>query len=156
MEDRSMLLPVRAVVSGCPAASGIMESHVSRYIGRVLLVEDNPINRLVGVELLERLGVQFAAAENGVEALEMFDAGPFDLVLMDCLMPRLDGFATTRRWRERERMEGRPRTPIVAVSANSTAEDRERCLASGMDGFLGKPMHLHGLTEVIARYLRAA
>jgi CheY-like chemotaxis protein len=134
---------------------GMMETPASRFVGRVLLVEDNPINRLVAGELLDRLGVQFESAEDGAEALQKLDAMPFDLVLMDCLMPRLDGFAATRHWRERERVTG-THTPIIAVTANATAEDRAKCIDAGMDDFLGKPIQMHGLRSLVARYLRAA
>jgi len=133
-----------------------MQSPAFRFVGRVLLVEDNSINRLICKELLERLGVQFEMAEDGVEALEKLGAAQFNLVLMDCLMPRLDGFAATVQWREREKTEGRARTPIVAVSANATEDDRERCIASGMDDFLAKPIQLKILAALIARYLPVA
>lgn len=133
-----------------------MESPPPRFVGRVLVVEDNSINRLVACEMLESLGVQYEMAQDGVEALERQQAGHFDLVLMDCLMPRLDGFAATARWRERERSLGEPATPIVAVTANASSEDRERCLACGMNDFLGKPMRLNQLASMVARYLRAA
>lgn len=133
-----------------------MESPAPRFIGRVLVVEDNPINRLVACEMLESLGVQYETAEDGVAALEKQQMARFDLVLMDCLMPRLDGFAATAIWRERERSRGGPATPIVAVTANASNEDRERCLACGMDDFLGKPMRLNQLASLVARHLRAA
>lgn len=133
-----------------------MQNPALRFIGRVLLVEDNPINRLIAGELLERLGVQFESAEDGREALDKLATQSFELVLMDCLMPRLDGFAATRLWREQERTSGRPRIPIVAVSANATADDRARCIASGMDDFIAKPIQLQGLGSVVARFLRAA
>jgi CheY-like chemotaxis protein len=155
MDDRPILSPKAARRTRLPGTR-IMQSPVIRFIGRVLLVEDNPINRLIAGELLERLGVQFEFAEDGSEALGKLAAAEFDLVLMDCLMPRLDGFAATRQWREQERVTGRPRTPIVAVSANATAEDRERCMEAGMDDFLAKPIQLHGLGSLVARYLRAA
>jgi CheY-like chemotaxis protein len=133
-----------------------MESPACRFVGRVLLVDDNPINRLIARQLLERLGLQIDLAEDGAEALEKLDATRFDLVLMDCLMPRLDGFAATAHWRELELSKGCTRTPIVAVTANSTAEDRARCIASGMDDLLGKPINLQVLASVVARYLRSA
>ena len=133
-----------------------MESPAPRFVGRVLLVEDNRINRLIAGELLEQLGVQFDFAEDGAEALEKLDAGPFDLVLMDCVMPRLDGFDATQQWRERERRREQARTPIVAVTANATAADRARCIEAGMDDFLAKPILLPNLAKVCARYLRAA
>jgi CheY-like chemotaxis protein len=133
-----------------------MESPAPRFVGRVLLVEDNRINRLIAGELLEQLGVQFDFAEDGAEALDKLETSPFDLVLMDCVMPRLDGFDATQQWRERERRRERARTPIVAVTANATADDRARCIAVGMDDFLAKPILLHNLANVCARYLRAA
>ncbi|HTT13776.1 MAG TPA: response regulator [Burkholderiaceae bacterium] len=133
-----------------------MESPASRFAGRVLLVEDNSINRLIARRLLERLGLQIDFADDGAEALERLAAVRFDLVLMDCVMPRLDGFAATQRWRELEVAQGRARTPIVAVTANSTTEDRTRCLASGMDDVLAKPINLQSLTGIVARYLRSA
>jgi CheY-like chemotaxis protein len=130
-----------------------MQSPAFRFVGRVLVVEDNSINRLIAAELLDRLGVQFEAAEDGAEALEKLEAASFDLVLMDCLMPRLDGYAATREWRAREQARGRAPIPIVAVTANATADDRARCLASGMNDLVGKPIHLDGLAALIARYL---
>jgi len=133
-----------------------MESPVTRFVGRVLLVEDNSINRVVARELLEQLGVQFEFAEDGQIALEKLSGAAFDLVLMDCVMPRMDGFEATQAWRQREREIGGTRTPIVAVSANVTAEDRARCIASGMDDFLGKPIQLSTLAMLFARYLRRA
>ena len=133
-----------------------MESPASRFVGRVLLVEDNPINRLIARRLLERLGLQIEFADDGAEALEKLEATRFDLVLMDCVMPRLDGFAATLRWRELELAQGRTRTPVIAVTANSTAEDRAHCLASGMDDVLAKPINLQSLTSVVAQYLHTA
>jgi CheY-like chemotaxis protein len=141
---------------GCLVLSAIMESPASGFVGRVLVVEDNSINRLIAGKLLQRLGLQIEYAEDGAEALEKLAASDFDLVLMDCMMPRLDGFATTQQWRAYENAHGRTRTPIVAVTANSGSEDRAHCLASGMDDVLGKPINLHGLTGVIARYLPVA
>jgi CheY-like chemotaxis protein len=133
-----------------------MEVPASGFVGRVLVVEDNSINRLIAGKLLQRLGLQFEYAEDGAEALEKLASSRFDLVLMDCMMPRLDGFATTEQWRAHEQGQGRPRIPIVAVTANSAAEDRAHCLASGMDDLLSKPINLQTLTGIIARYLPAA
>lgn len=132
-----------------------MQGLASAFVGRVLVVEDNSINRLIAGKLLQRLGLQFEYAEDGAEALEKLVSSQFDLVLMDCMMPRLDGFATTQQWRAYEQAQGRPRTPIIAVTANSGAEDRARCLTAGMDELLGKPINLQGLTGVVARYLPA-
>jgi len=120
------------------------------------VVDDNAINRLIVVEMLKRLGVQVEQAEHGEEALARLDAGRFDLVLMDCLMPRLDGPAATRIWRERERSIACPRTPIVALTANAMAEDRARCMEAGMDDLIAKPIQLPVLTSLLAEHLHAA
>jgi CheY-like chemotaxis protein len=133
-----------------------MEHGVLRFVGRVLVVDDNAINRLIVVEMLKRLGVEIEQAENGEEALQRLDAGPFDLVLMDCLMPRVDGFSATRRWRERERAAASGRTPIVALTANAMAEDRAKCLDAGMDDLLAKPIQLPTLTRLLAGHLQPA
>jgi CheY-like chemotaxis protein len=132
-----------------------MHSPALRFAGRVLVVDDNAVNRLVVVEMLKRLGVEIEQAEHGEDALERLAAAPFDLVLMDCLMPRLDGFEATRRWRDRERAAARGRLPIVALTANAMAEDRARCLAAGMDDLVGKPIQFTTLTSLLAGYLGA-
>jgi CheY-like chemotaxis protein len=133
----------------------IMQSPALRFIGRVLVVDDNSINRLIVVEMLKRLGVEIEQADHGEDALQRLVANPFDLVLMDCLMPRMDGFEATRQWRERERIAMRKRTPIVALTANAMAEDKVRCLDAGMDDLLAKPIQLPALTSLLAAYLRA-
>lgn len=121
-----------------------------------MVVDDNAINRLIVVEMLKRLGVEIEQAEHGEDALERLAASSFDLVLMDCLMPRLDGFEATRRWREQEHTAARERLPIVALTANAMAEDKVRCLAAGMDDLLAKPIQLPALTSLLAAYLRPA
>lgn len=131
-----------------------MQSPLLRFLGRVLVVDDNAINRLIVVEMLKRLGVELEQAEHGEDALQKLAAAQFDLVLMDCLMPRMDGFTATRRWRERERAERRARVPIVALTANALAEDKQRCLESGMDDLLPKPIQLPALTSLLAEYLK--
>jgi two-component system, sensor histidine kinase len=151
-----LVAPTWGVVGGCRVLSGIMERPAACFTGRVLLVEDNRINRLIAGELLEQIGVEVEFAEDGAEALEKLDAGKFDLVLMDCVMPRMDGYEATQRLRERERSSGGGRTPVVAVTANATADDRAHCLQAGMDDFLPKPIILDTLVRVIAQYLRTA
>ena len=121
---------------------------------RVLLAEDNPVNQLVAVEMLEQLGYSVAVVENGREAVEAVADEHFDLVLMDCQMPELDGFAATEAIRRRERAAGEtPHIPIIALTANAMAGDREQCLAVGMDDFLSKPFTLTQLQAVLARWL---
>jgi CheY-like chemotaxis protein/nitrogen-specific signal transduction histidine kinase len=117
---------------------------------RVLLVEDNIVNQAVAEGMLVKLGYEVTIAENGEEALARTDAESFDLVFMDMQMPVLDGVAATREIRRRE---GSARhTPIVAMTANAMADEREQCLAAGMDDHLAKPVRLAVLQEVLQRY----
>ena len=115
---------------------------------RILVVEDHPTNRELARAMLERLGQKVRVAEDGQVALELLASEPFDLILMDMQMPVLDGLATTRRWREREATSGR-RLPIVAMTANVMPQDRERCLAAGMDEVLGKPFTRQDLYRLL-------
>ena len=122
--------------------------------GRVLLVEDNPINQMVAKKMLEKIGLQSALAENGKEALEILKQESFDVVLMDCQMPEMDGFEATRLWREQEMLSHSGYLPIVAMTANVMEGDRERCLASGMDDYLGKPVRKAELGAVLRRWIK--
>lgn len=105
----------------------------------VLLVEDNKVNQKLAVKLLERLGCRVRVADNGLIALEQLDRYHFDVVLMDCQMPEMDGYETARRIREREQSTG-GHMPILAITANAMESDLERCLIAGMDGYLTKPI----------------
>lgn len=118
--------------------------------GHVLLVEDNPVNRQVAQRILTLLGLSLELAENGKEALEKIDVSRFDLVLMDCQMPVMDGYTATRIRRTREAENRLPRIPIIAMTANAMAGDREKCLGAGMDEYLSKPMN-RGLLETTLR-----
>jgi PAS domain S-box-containing protein len=116
---------------------------------RVLLVEDHAVNRDVVVAMLEQLGCVTAVEADGHQALQRLTRERFDLVLMDCNLPGLDGFETTRRLRAREDESGAPRLPVVALTANALRGDRERCLAAGMDDYLSKPMTRRQLRAVL-------
>lgn len=132
------------------AAAGQTES---TRAPRVLLVEDNPVNLMVAQRLLQVLGADCDTAGNGQVALEKLEGGDYDLVLMDCQMPVLDGYAATRKWREIEQQ--RPtarRMPIVAMTANAMAGDRQKCLDAGMDDYLAKPVTRAELEQCIARW----
>lgn len=120
---------------------------------RLLLVEDNPVNLLVAQKLLDVLGYRSDSAADGAAALARLQAQPYDLVLMDCQMPVLDGYAATRQWRQSEAATGRPRLPIVAMTANAMAGDRQRCLEAGMDDYLSKPVNRELLAECLQRWL---
>ena len=121
---------------------------------RLLLVEDNPVNLLVAQKLLAALGFNCDTAANGDLALKRMQADAFDLVLMDCQMPVLDGYAATRRWRELEAERAdSARLPIVAMTANAMAGDRQRCLDAGMDDYLAKPVSREQLEGCLHRWL---
>jgi two-component system, sensor histidine kinase len=122
----------------------------------VLVVEDNAVNALVATGMLEHLGLRWRLASDGEQALEQLARQPFDLVLMDCQMPVLDGFEATRRWRAIEAdRPGAPRLPIVALTAFAVEGDSAQCLAAGMDGHLAKPFTLQALAAELARFLRS-
>jgi len=115
----------------------------------ILLAEDNPVNQKLAGALLTKLGCTFVLASNGLEAVQAVTKGHYDLVLMDCMMPELDGYEATRRIRQRELEWGLPRLPILALTANATSEDVAKCQASGMDDFLSKPYTTKALREKI-------
>ena len=127
------------------AASG---AKVSR-IRKVLLVEDNPVNQEVAQAMLRELGVEVVSAWGGEEAMEKLAEDRFEVVLIDCQMPIMDGYATTRRFREWEKQHGRARTPVVAVTANALSGDPEKCFAAGMDHYLSKPFTSEQLYQVL-------
>lgn len=118
---------------------------------RVLLVEDHPVNQKVAARMLSRLGHECQIASNGSEALELLRAGGFDVVLMDCQMPQMDGLEATETWRSEE--TGRP-LPIFALTANASSAERAACAAAGMDGFVEKPVTMAALSEQL-RQVRA-
>ena len=123
---------------------------------QVLVVEDNPVNALVATGMLERLGLRWSLAQDGEQALAQLGAGRFDLVLMDCQMPVLDGFEATRRWRAIESQQpSAARLPIVALTAYAIEGDDSHCQAAGMDGYLAKPFTLQALADELSRHLRA-
>ncbi len=119
---------------------------------RILLVEDNPVNQIVAQRMLKTLAVQVTTAANGMEALERLAESSFDLVLMDCQMPVMDGFTASRRIRASEQASGK-RLPIIALTANVMTEDRVECTAAGMDAHLAKPIDPVKLVEHLNRFL---
>lgn len=121
--------------------------------GRVLLVDDSPVNLLVATTMLTRCGLQVVPAEHGLDALEQLRAQRFDLVLMDCQMPQMDGFEATLAWRQEEARRLLPRTPVVALTASAVNDDRHRCTASGMDDYLVKPFEIDDLLAIVVRHL---
>jgi CheY-like chemotaxis protein len=115
------------------------------------VAEDNAVNQRVAVRMLEKAGHRVDLVSNGREAVEALGRKPYDLVLMDCLMPQMDGFEATRAIRAAEVGTVR-HVPIVALTANAMQRDREECLAAGMDDYLTKPFTKQALTTALERW----
>ncbi|WP_176507660.1 MULTISPECIES: hybrid sensor histidine kinase/response regulator [Pseudomonas] len=131
-----------------PLATPLLTATEGR--ARILLVEDNPVNQLVAKGMLAKLGCQVEVATQGVEALEWLEREDFDLVLMDCNMPVMDGYEASRRIRQSGRW---PELPIVALTANAMPEERERCRAAGMSDYLAKPFRREELLALIDHWV---
>jgi CheY-like chemotaxis protein len=136
----------RPVPAPAPAGGTVLRDDVL-----VLIAEDNPVNRKLALTQLKKLGYRANAVENGAEAVRAVAATAYDLVLMDCQMPELDGFDAARTIRRAEEQTG-ARVPIVAMTANALEGDREACLAAGMDDYLAKPVQLAELRAVLERF----
>jgi len=148
MTGKTELIEAAATVSGHQSAVD------AKTRGTILLVEDNLINQAVALGMLNKLqGYSVTVAGNGVEALDSHARHPFDLILMDCHMPEMDGYAATRRIREAERASHGRRVPIIALTANAMAQDREDCLNAGMDDHLSKPFTKNTLFEMVRRWM---
>lgn len=133
------------------AAPTVAEAEVERSL--VLVVDDHPTNREVVSRQIERAGYASIGAADGAEALEVWKSGRFSLMLADIHMPRMDGYALTAAVRVHERREGLARTPIIALTANVTKGEAERCVAAGMDDFLGKPVSIVQLARKLRQWL---
>jgi PAS domain S-box-containing protein len=120
---------------------------------RALIVEDNPANQVVATAMLRRLGIRADKAATGKEAVEAVERVPYDVILMDCQMPEMDGYEAARRIRVLEHEDGRARVPMIAMTANVLKGERERCLASGMDDFLPKPVRVPELSAALERWV---
>lgn len=121
--------------------------------GHVLLVEDNRINQVVATRMLDKLGLSYDVANHGGEAIDRVLAKDYDLILMDMEMPELDGPEATRRIRGMEAAASKKPIPIIAMTANALHEDRDRCLASGMNDHMAKPVEISKLTELLRKWL---
>jgi len=121
---------------------------------RILVADDNPTNRRVAELILSATGADVMTVEDGVEAVAAFDTQPFDVILMDLQMPRMDGLSAIRMIRKREAATGASRTPIVVLSANVMAEHRNASAAAGADDHLGKPFRAEALIETVARAIQ--
>ncbi len=126
---------------------------IPRSGGLALVVEDNPVNQVVVRAMLSRIGIACEVVADGAAGLAAFRSGRFDVVLMDCEMPVLDGYETTRAIRAVERARRASRTPIIALTASALQGDRKRVLAAGMDDYLAKPFKSDQLADMIARWM---
>lgn len=137
-----------------PDESAITEKiDLSGLAGRILIVEDNPVNLNVARKMLQSLGLECVAVTNGMQALDAIEQRHIDLVLMDCQMPVMDGYDATRAIRLRESLRGVERLPVIAMTANAMPGDRQRCFAAGMDDYLSKPILPDLLNRMMHRWL---
>jgi PAS domain S-box-containing protein len=144
--------PIARPVSGPAQTAPVAELKPGRHANRrVLLAEDNEINQRITLRLLQKLGLAADAVVNGREAVDAMEKREYDLVLMDCMMPQMDGFEATAIIRNRE--GNSRRTPICALTANAMEGDREKCLGSGMDDYISKPVSLEKLQEAVHRWM---
>ena len=144
-------LEIALEISSEPAPEDESQRVLVRYAGHVLVVEDNEANQYVVKTLLEGLGCTAEIAASGAQALEMAHETQFDLVLMDCQLPGMDGFETSQRMRQ----SMATRIPIIAMTANALPEDKAHCLEAGMDDFLPKPFNKAELSRVLSHWLAA-
>ena len=125
------------------------ESNPAETPIRILMAEDNVINQRVGKLILQRAGLDIDLVSDGSEAVDAHRANPYDLILMDCQMPTMDGFEASRRIRDLPQKQ----PIIVAVTANALVGERERCLSAGMDDYLSKPFQAEQLVDVVSRWV---
>ena len=116
----------------------------------ILLAEDNKMNQIVAKKLMDKLGCSYVIANNGVECLGILEAGHFDLILMDCMMPEMDGLEATRRIRASG--SNYASIPIIAFTANAMPSERQDCLDAGMDDYIDKPVDLDRITNLLKEW----
>ena len=152
---RSALLAALADrADGTPETEGPESQPQANLSGRILLVEDNPVNREVFTLMVRQTGCQVEVAENGMQALELLASTTFDLILMDCYMPEMDGYETTRHIRQSTGPLAE--IPIIALTASAFEANRQRCLDAGMDEVLAKPATQKSLSQCLAQWLDGA
>ncbi len=148
--------PAASPVPAAPSSAALPPSsgQPSPAAPRILLAEDNDINQIVAREILTKAGFACDIVADGWAAVEAVEQGRYDLVLMDCEMPVMDGFEATRQIRDRERARNLPRLPIVALTANAMTADRQQCLDVGMDAYVCKPIDVRELLETIHKHIQ--
>jgi CheY-like chemotaxis protein len=125
--------------------------HLGASAPLVLIADDTPVNQIVAVRALQRCGCRSDIVNDGYEALEAMLTQRYDAILMDCQMPEMDGYETTREIRRRE--GGARRTPVIAMTAHAMTGDLEKCLVAGMDDYISKPLRHQALAEVLERWI---
>jgi PAS domain S-box-containing protein len=143
-----------ADLPSAPGSAPVPE-RTPRSPSTILVVEDSPVNQRVATGLLRKLGYACDVVSDGQQGLDALERTAYAAVLMDCLMPGMDGYTATTLLRQREAASGRPRTPVIALTASARPEDRQRCLDVGMDDFLSKPIRAVNLAAALERWLIA-
>lgn len=146
-------VPADAPTPWAPPPLPTLANPDTQASGTILLAEDNPINRMVALKTLEKLGYPASYVSTGEEALEALRTRTYQLLLLDCQMPDLDGFETVRRIRSGAAGDANRRIPVIAITAHALVGDRERCLAAGMDDYLPKPFQPADLASALKRWL---
>ncbi len=146
---------IDVLVAQTPSIGDMDHASSKPITGHILLVEDNPVNRQVAQRLLSLIGLSFDAAENGKQGVEKFASGRYQAVLMDCQMPIMDGYFATRNIRKLEEDRHSTRIPIIAMTANAMVGDREKCIASGMDDYMSKPLNRAMMEQILRRWIHA-
>jgi PAS domain S-box-containing protein len=149
LRERSAKHPLPAT-----SASEVPSAHAPGLDARILVVEDNPTNQMVAVAILQKLGYRAEVAGNGIEAIKLLQRSEFDLVLMDCEMPIMDGYQTSRIIRRQMIGTGNPKVPIIALTAHAMQGDREKCIAAEMNDYVAKPIEPDSLAEILAKWIR--
>jgi PAS domain S-box-containing protein len=147
------VLGLRQAENRSSTATAYAVPELTQYSGRILLVEDNSTNQKVALAMLEKLGLRAEVAANGLEAVQALARCRYDLVLMDCQMPEMDGFSATRMIRSGTVGAIDSRVPIIAMTANAQQGDKQRCLDAGMDDYIAKPVQLKDLAAAIGRWM---
>jgi len=150
--------PLEALpINANPSSLTVAESYLWPKDTRILVVDDNQINQLVASGILEELGLQVEVAADGKDAINVLKSSmasqPIDLILMDCQMPIMDGYEASTRIRKGEIGEGYVQVPIIALTANTLNQDKEACLAAGMDDYLSKPLDPEDLKDMLQTWL---
>jgi len=146
------LVSTVSIVSGETVQQSKKKSQTHFPGVKVLLAEDNPVNQEVAVSMLEILGCEYELAESGKEVLAILEANVFDIILMDCQMPGMDGFEATAEIRRLEKADPGSHIPVIAVTANAMEGDREQCISAGMDDYLSKPFSQGQLADILQQW----